>query len=399
MISSAQFLLFCKEHEGEDIHKLALQVKKYPNIDFVKALQQIKGLQIAKTKLPSWYQCPDIIYPIQLSLEQCSSQETALYKQSLCNKQHDMVDLTGGFGIDTSFLSRNFEKATYVEQQTELTELASHNFKALSLDNITTINTEATTFLAEMEPVNFIYIDPARRDTKGQKTVSIEDCTPNLLDIQPLLDYKADKVMIKLSPMLDISLALKSLTNITEVHVVSVNNECKELLFIKDRASKGQEPTLHCVNLSANQAPFTFTKQEEEDINTISYTSVVGAYIYEPNASLMKAGAYKILSQTYNLEKLHPSSHLYTSNILVNDFPGRCFKVIAVSSLNKKDIKKDLSNIQQANVATRNFPLKAEELKKRLRLKDGGAIYIFGTTVADNQKVIVICEKISISSL
>lgn len=393
MILSAEALQFSKDHEHINVHELALQANKYPEIDIPQTLQQIKGLQVAKSKLPSWYRFDNVIYPVQLSLEQCSSEYTALYKQSLCDISKVMVDLTGGFGIDISFLSKNFSKAIYVEQQESLVELAAHNFTILGCDNIEVVNADAVDYLSKIDAVDMIYIDPARRDVKGRKTVSIEDCTPNLLDIQSMLDSKAERVMIKLSPMLDISLALKSLTNISEVHIVSVHNECKELLFIKEKNSKALEPTLHCINIISSCDCFSFSRMEEE--NTLAeYTSSLNRYLYEPNASLMKAGAYKVVCDRYNVKKLHLSSHLYTSDLIINDFPGRKFKILTVSSLNKKDIKRDFSIIKQANIATRNFPLKAEELRKRLNLKDGGNIYIFGTTLSDNQKVLLICEKL-----
>ena len=393
MILSAEALQFSKDHEHINVHELALQASKFPEIDIPQALQQIKGLQVAKSKLPSWYRFDNVIYPVQLSLEQCSSEDTALYKQSLCDISKVMVDLTGGFGIDISFLSKNFSKAIYVEQQESLVELAKHNFSVLGLHNIEVVNADAVDYLSKIDAVDMIYIDPARRDVKGRKTVSIEDCTPNLLDIQSMLDSKAERVMIKLSPMLDISLALKSLPNISEVHIVSVDNECKELLFIKEQNFRGVEPILHCINIMSTSDCFSFSRTEEE--NTLAdYTSSLNRYLYEPNASLMKAGAYKVVCDRYNVKKLHLSSHLYTSDLIINDFPGRKFKILTVSSLNKKDIKRDFSIIKQANIATRNFPLKAEELRKRLNLKDGGNIYIFGTTLSDNQKVLLICEKL-----
>lgn len=393
MILSAEALQFSKDHEHINVHELALQASKFPEIDIPQALQQIKGLQVAKSKLPSWYRFDNVIYPVQLFLEQCSSEDTALYKQSLCDISEVMVDLTGGFGIDISFLSKNFSKAIYVEQQESLVELAKHNFSVLGLHNIEVVNADAVDYLSKIDAVDMIYIDPARRDLKGRKTVSIEDCTPNLLDIQSMLDSKAERVMIKLSPMLDISLALKSLPNISEVHIVSVDNECKELLFIKEQNFRGVEPILHCINIMSTSDCFSFSRTEEE--NTLAdYTSSLNRYLYEPNASLMKAGAYKVVCDRYNVKKLHLSSHLYTSDLIINDFPGRKFKILTVSSLNKKDIKRDFSIIKQANIATRNFPLKAEELRKRLNLKDGGNIYIFGTTLSDNQKVLLICEKL-----
>lgn len=393
MIISAEILAFCQEYEHADIHSLALQASKFPHIDFQLALQQLKGLQVAKVKLPTWYKHKDIAYPIQLSLEQCSSEETALYKQSLCKKGNLLVDLTGGLGVDTSFLSTSFDKAIYVEQQEALCDLTQHNFHILGFNHIDVRNAEAIEFLKDLVAVDLIYIDPARRDLKGKKTVLIEDCTPNLIEIQDMLDTKASQTMIKLSPMLDISLALKSLTHISQVHVVSVHNECKELLFIKDRNSTNFGPSIHCVNLTNTTDTFVFTK-EEEDSAEVNYATKQEQYLYEPNTSLMKAGAYKIICSKYGLKKLHPSSHLYTSNHIIEDFPGRTFRVNIVSSLNKKNLKRDLADITQANVATRNFPLKAEVLKKRLKIKDGGDCYIFGTTNFSNERIILICDKI-----
>lgn len=393
MIPELNLLKFSREHESIDVHQLALHGNKHPEIDIPQALQQIRGLQIAKYKIPTWYNCENIVYPIHLSLEQCSSEKTAQYKREVAPKGIRMVDLTGGLGVDTFFLSGNFKTTTYVEQQESLTTLAKHNFNALDSNSIEVVNQDSVTYLEQMGKVDLIFIDPARRDIKGRKTTLIEDCTPNLIEIQHLLDTKAKKVMIKLSPMLDISLALQSLTNISAVHIVSVDNECKELLFIKDNSEPNEEPTVHCVNLVANKELFSFTKIEEENA-VVHYTSSLATYLYEPNASIMKAGGYKIISQRYGISKLHPSSHLYTSDSLFDKFPGRKFRIQKKSSLNKKDVKRDFTNLHQANISTRNFPLKPEELKKRLNIKDGGNIYIFGTTLADNQKAILICEKI-----
>lgn len=392
MILSTEILQFCKKHELDNISELALKATKYPEIDMPQVLQQIKGLQVAKYKLPSWYQCYDIVYPPQISLEQCSSEATALYKQSICTVGNIMVDLTGGLGVDTSYLSRNFKKTIYVEQSDNLTNLVKYNFFVLGRHNIDVVNSDAVVYLSQMQSVDMIYIDPARRDITGRKTTLIEDCTPNLLEIQHLLDTKAKKVLIKLSPMLDISLALKSLTNVSEVHIISVDNECKELLFVKEKNLSSLEPIMNCIDIKGPEINrFRFYKKEENVFT--EYTSSLNKYLYEPNASLMKAGAYKILCNRYDVKKLHPSSHLYTSNTLIKDFPGRRFEILSVSSLNKKDIRKHFSDIKQANVAIRNFPLKVDELRKRLYLKDGGDIFIFGTTLFEKKKVLIICKK------
>ncbi|MBB4035300.1 16S rRNA G966 N2-methylase RsmD [Dysgonomonas hofstadii] len=381
---------FVKEHETDDVHSLALQAGKYPDIDMETAIRQIKGRRIAKDKIPSWYAAEDIIYPRHLSLEQSSSEATAIYKRSLC-KGNIMADLTGGMGVDISFLSADFEQAIYIEQQEELAEIATHNFNILGLDNITAINADGVNYLSVMQPVDLIYIDPARRDDTGKKTVRIEDCTPNILDIEDLLEKKSGMAMIKLSPMLDISLALNSLRNISDVHIVAVNNEVKELLFMKQKDA-GQA-TYHCVNiLKDNTEEYTFQK-EDENSASVSYSTQIYAYLYEANASIMKGGAYKSIANSFSLEKLHPSSHLYTSDVLQNDFPGRKFIVKTVCSLNKKDIKEHLSGLKQANITVRNFPLSVQEIRKKTGLKEGGEVYIFATTLFDERKVLIICEK------
>lgn len=385
-------LEFILEHESDDLQKLALQGNLYPDVDLPFVLQQIKGRKIAKEKIPHWYSHPEILYPQHLSLEQSSSEATAKYKASLF-KGSILIDLTGGLGVDFSFLSPQFQKSVYVEAQSHLSELAKHNFEVLQLKNYEIVNADGVEYLKVMENVDTIYIDPARRDDKGRKTVSIQDCTPNIVDIQDLLDSKAERTIIKLSPMLDISLALESLTHVSNIYVISHRNECKELLFVKEK-NVSSAPQIHCINiLSDNKiAAFSFTKEEESAANC-EYTSNIESYLYEPNASLLKAGTYKSISQYYGLKKLHPNSNLYTSSQIIVDFPGRKFRVTDLFSLNKKDVKTITNKVEKANISVRNFPLKAEELRKRLKLNDGGNAYIFATTLFDEKKVIILTEK------
>lgn len=388
---SGTFNEFVKEHENDDIRVLALRATQYPEIDMQLAIRQITGRRIAKEKIPSWYVNENILYPKHLSLEQSSSEKTARYKANLVNGD-SMIDLTGGMGIDFSFLAAKFRHAIYVEQQTELTEIALHNFKELGLTNVVVKNEEALSYLQDTPPIDLIYIDPARRDIVGRKTVSIEDCTPNILELESLLEEKGKETMIKLSPMLDITLALKSLSNISDVHIISYNNECKELLFIKKKTDK--ETLYHCVNILKEKTDIlSFTRDKEEEA-AISYKPQIGHYLYEPNSSIMKAGAYKYLSTYYSINKIHPNSHLYTSDSLIPNFQGRSFIIENVSSLNKKEVKQYLHNIKQANITTRNFPLSVQELRKRIGLKEGGDIFIFATTLADERKVLLICKKI-----
>ena len=388
-----QFIL---EHESDDIRQLALKAKSYPGIDMSIAIKQIAGRQIAKHKIPSWYQCENIIYPKHLSMEQCSSEATALYKAALC-KGDILIDLTGGLGVDFSFMAKNYKQAYYIETQHELTQLAQCNFNTLNLNQSKVIQDDAVSFLNSFDGIaDTIFIDPARRNDTGKKTVLIEDCTPNLLEIDNLLTTKAQRVIIKLSPMLDITHALNSLSNVTEVHIISVNNECKELLFIKDKVRKDEDIQLICINLLTNKKDesFTFIKAEE-NTSSISHTDEPKRYLYEPNSSILKAGAYRSLGARYGLMKLHPNSHLYTSDTLIDSFPGRKFQIKEVISPNKKEIKAHFKDITQANIATRNYPFSVADIRKQTKLKEGGTDYIFATTLTNEKKVLILCQKVS----
>lgn len=384
---------FIREHENDDVRQLALKAKSHPHINFPFVLKQIAGRQIAKQKIPLWYQLTDIIYPQHLSLEQSSSERTAKYKTNLVRNGNTLIDLTGGLGVDFSFMSRKVDKAVYVEKQTGLVELAKHNFRELGINNTCIIEDSAENYLNNLDTVdNIIYIDPARRNSSGGKTVFLEDCTPNLIEIDELLDMKSSRTIIKLSPMLDITHALNSLKNISQVHIVSINNETKELLLIKEETSG--EPSIHCVNLlnNDNQEIFVFFKTKENNA-IINFTETVSSYLYEPNSSIMKAGAYKSIASAFNLKKLHPNSHLYTSDEYIIDFPGRKFSVKEVFSPNKKDTKENLKKLSQANVSTRNYPFSVAEIRKQTKLKEGGKDYIFATTLSNEKKVLILCEK------
>jgi len=326
-------------------------------------------------------------------LEQCSSELTALYKASLVNGR-SLTDLTGGFGIDCAFLSSQFQKVTYVEQQEELCTLALHNFPLLGLNHIKVVNENAGSYLTQINPVDCIFLDPARRDGKGGKTVAIADCEPNVKELLPLLLSKAEKVMIKLSPMLDLSLALNDLPQTSEIHIVSVENECKELILIMSQDT-GNEKQIHCVNLRKNgsREKFTFNRLTEQTA-LCTYTSELRTYLYEPNASILKGGAYKSTAAYYKLEKLHPNSHLYTSDELIPDFPGRIFRIESSFHFNKKSLKAELPENGKANITVRNFPTSVAELRKRTKLKEGGDTYFFATTLADEKKVWIRCRKI-----
>ena len=393
---TTETIRFIEENLRADVRSLALQAKKYPQVDMAMAVVQIAGRQIAEAKVPTWYRTEGLLYPKHLSMEQCSSEATAIYKAGLVEGE-TFADLTGGFGIDCSFFSRKFKKADYVERQTELCELAKHNFPLLGL-KINVHNEDGVEYLKRMQPVDCLFLDPARRDGHGGKTVAISDCEPDVSALEELLVEKATKVMVKLSPMLDLSLALKDLKHVSEVHIVSTDNECKELLLILQKKTDSTEVSIHCINsLGALNGyriyqEYTFT-QEQERTSDCPLTSEVNAYIYEPNASILKAGAYRSLTQAYPVQKLHVSSHLYTSEHFIEDFPGRRFRVEGVSGFGKKELKTFLQGMEKANLTIRNFPSSVADLRKRLKLKEGGEDYIFATTLVDESKVLIKCKK------
>ena len=389
---SPETLRFIEENARADVRSLALQAKKYPKVDMAMAVVQIAGRQIAVAKVPSWYRTEGLLYPKHLSMEQCSSEATAIYKAGLVEGD-TFADLTGGFGIDCSFLSRKFKQADYVERQSELCELAEHNFPLLGL-NIGVHNEDGVEYLKQMHPVDVLFLDPARRDGHGEKTVAISDCEPDVSALEDLLVEKAKKVMVKLSPMLDLSLALKALKYVREVHIVSVNNECKELLLILEKSTDSLEIVIHCEQITSTgeHQRYAFT-QEQERTSDCPLAAEVGAYLYEPNASILKAGAYRSLTQAYPVKKLHASSHLYTSPYYIEDFPGRRFQVEAVSGFGKKELKTLLQGLEKANLTIRNFPSSVAELRKRLKLKEGGECYLFATTLSDESKVLIKCRK------
>ena len=431
---------FIKKHLNDDVNKLALS--KFPeDIDKHFVVRQIHARQVLSKKLPSWAENDELIFPKKLSLEQCSSELTAKYKTSLSTKSHEitrkgfsedscdlvdkkriLVDLTGGMGVDTSFLSDNFDKTYYVDMQEELCEIAKHNFKILD-KNIEVVNDNAEHFLTTCDEVDCIYLDPARRDEYGRKMVSLHDCSPDVVELHDILLKKAKKVLVKVSPMLDIEMIKKELTDITEIHVVAVRNECKEILLEiqKLKNSKSQQLSNSVTQKLSNSATqqlrilaidlrenwsFSFTEDEERDAQWTLADSV-GKYLYEPGVACMKAGCFKLLSQRFNIDKLHRNSHLYTSDELVADFPGRIFEVVCAVPFDKKT-KKEITSICQrpiangqqpdiklkASAAVRNFPLSAEELKKNLGLQDGNDFYIFGTTMKGEKKIVVLAKKV-----
>ena len=392
MLSLSELEQFIEDNRNEDVKKLALRSSSLLGENLNYVLTQISGWQRCRAKIPSWSKVKGVKFPVQLSMEQCSSEQTAYLKSQLI-KGETLVDLTGGFGVDCAFLSQSFQQVFYVEKNSELADIVTHNYRELGLTNISVNKADAVDYLKTMKPVSTIYIDPARRDDYGRKMVSIRDCLPNLSELRNLLFEKADDVWVKYSPMLDISLAIKELESVVELFVISVENECKELLFhLKKEGNK--EPKITCFNLQQKgNSQFEFT-YHEESLQSLLLIDRVENYLYEPNSSIMKAGCFKRLCEVYKLRKLDVNSHLYTSGQLQFDFPGRIFQVEETSTLNKKSLKALLAGVTKANVTLRNFPMSVDEFRKRMKIKEGGDCYLFGTTIAGVNSIIK-CTKIS----
>ncbi|MDR2804442.1 MAG: SAM-dependent methyltransferase [Dysgonamonadaceae bacterium] len=378
---------FIREHRRADVRQLALQFKPADvAIDFQTAMTQLAGRQSIEHKIPSWYAQDEVWYPARLALEQCSSEATARYKASLLSG-YSLADLTGGFGVDTAFMAPQFVQTQYVERQPGLAAIARHNFAVFGL-NIQTHIADGVEFLQTLQPVDCLYLDPARRASSGRKTVRIEDGEPNVLSIQDQLLSKAGQVLIKFSPMLDVRSAREVLKNGYQIHIVSVENECKELLFWLRQGFSG-EPAVVCVNISMHGIQSDAFTLPDEKAASLLYAAEVKNYLYEPNASILKGGFFKSVSLRYAVEKLHPDSHLYTSEKFIPDFPGRIFQVEAVSSFNKKELKNLLQNTRRSNLSIRNFPLTVEQLRKQLKISEGGDDYFFATTLKDGRHVLL----------
>lgn len=456
---------FVAMHRDEDVRELALKAKRVDGLDLPLALDQIAGWQIASKKLPQWASCEGIVYPPHISMEQCSSQFTAQYKSEITQTllvpsatvharvsdsaesdmqtaksalhlsdsaesdtqeaktglrmsdsgesdtlvaKRAMADLTGGFGVDFSYLARGFSQATYVERQRHLCELAEHNMAALGLDQARIVCGDGVEYLSQMDPVDFIYLDPARRDEHGSRTYAIEDCTPNVLELRDLLLAKSRFTLVKLSPMLDWRKAVVDFDGaVREVHIVATGNECKELLLVLGRpAQANARDSVDGAGSYQCLAPHVFCVNDDQriDYDSVKYTQGlrIGGkplpdakrYLYEPNASIMKAGCFDLVEERFGVTQIGPSSHLFVSEQQIADFPGRGFAIEAVGSMNKKDTKRLLNGVKQANIAVRNFPLTAPQLRKKLKLADGGTVYLFGTTMQGGGHVLLRTSKI-----
>ena len=376
---------YIRQHADEDVRQLALRGHKCPDVDLQYALEQIAGRQKARTKLPSWAAIDGIVYPPHLSMEQCSSEVTARYKASIAGKGALFVDLTAGFGVDMAFISQGFQKAVHVEQQPQLCAISSENFRLLGLNHIEVVCGDGVAYLHTMRHADLLFIDPARRDVHGGRTYDISDCTPNVLEILDEMLEKADRVMIKLSPMLDWRKAVADLGKVNEVHIISVDNECKELLLILSKTMKPLR--VFCVN---NDECFEVVEGISSQPRPLPQDM---RYLYEPNASVMKAGCFDLIEQCFGVVQLERNSHLFVSDKEISRFPGRQFLIEKRTSMNKRELKAALADVDQANITVRNFPMSVAELRKRLKLKEGGDVYIFATTISDEGHQLLVCRK------
>lgn len=425
---------FVKQFRQADPRKLALQASRYPDVDMPYALNQIQGWQTALRKLPSWAACDGVVYPPHLNMEQCSSEPTARYKQQVARRwaeripnasRTSMTDLTGGFGVDFSFTSRCFDCATYVERNASLCEVVGANLPRLGIRNAQVKCAEAEAVLEQMEPQTMIFLDPARRDEHGAKTVLIADCTPDVCQLLPRLMQKSQFVMLKLSPMLDWHKAIVDLDGkVREVHIVSADGECKELLLvlapdgkpevqvfcvdIQSRPdSEGQYPRsefVYSIGGEAEPQPTnsTFNIQNSKlpsatnltlNIEHLTLNINNSTFLYEPNASVMKAGCFDEIARAYGVSAISRNSHLFLYDHEIDGFPGRSFAIDAVTTMNKRQLRQTLAGMKQANIAVRNFPLSVAELRKRLKLNDGGDTYIFATTTSDDDHILMLTHK------
>lgn len=379
---------FIHENLGCDLSKIILKGSPFPEVSIQEIAAQISGLQKAKQKLPTWFKTKNILFPPTISLEQTSSEVTAEYKASLISGT-SLIDLTGGFGIDSYYLSNKVERLIYCEVNSDLSEIAAHNFDQLGSENIETFCGNSFDFLENTdENFDWIYLDPARRNDNGGKVFLLEQCTPDVPENMNLLFNKADHILIKTSPLLDLTSGIRDLKKVSEIHIVSVNNQVKELLWIlhKSILSKTKVKT---INFQKEQVQ----KFEADYVNNSEETPLAlpKKYLYEPNPAVMKSGLFSELARQTKTAKLHLNSHLYTSDELIT-FPGRTFKVLKVIPFNKKLLKKEFG-AKKANITTRNFPQSVDQIRKELKISEGGDQYLFFTTNLENKKIVIICKR------
>lgn len=384
---------FINNNLKQKINQLALKKNPFPDYEWTWILNQIQAKQKAEKKLPTWFLNENVIFPSTLSVEQTSSETLAKFKAALIEGEQ-LIDLTGGFGVDDFYFAQRFKKVVHCEFQEDLSAIVLHNFKVLNVDNIETISGDSISYLQNSnERFDWIYIDPARRDNQKSKVFLLKDCTPNVVELQDFLFEKSDNILIKVAPLLDISSILNELQNVKTIYSIGLNNEVKELLIVLQKDFVGQ-PELIAVHISNEETIHrnTFRLTDEDHFQL----SLPQNYLYEPFSSYLKTGAYNQIANKFNVNKLHKHSHLYTSEQLI-DFPGRRFKIQRIIPYHKKEIK--YLEHTKANVTTRNFPLKVEEIRKKHKIKDGGDCYLFFTTDLNKDKIVVVCEKSDTTSL
>ena len=380
---------FIIRNTGADITKMALQKNPFPEVDWILILNQIEARSKAKEKLPTWFSTENIVYPSKISVEQTSSEKTAAYKADLISGK-TLIDLTGGFGVDDYYFSKKFKSVTHCEINEELSSIVTHNFKQLEVENCSFFSGDSIHLLEETnQKFDWIYIDPSRRNDAKGKVFMLKDCLPNVPELLDFYFEKADSVLIKTAPLLDISAGLSELKNVKNIHIVALENEVKELLFEVHKNYSG-EITIKTANILKEKTE-NFEFVFGEDLSFATY-DLPQKYLYEPNSTIMKSGGFDEVSSIFKIDKLHKHSHLYTSKELI-DFPGRRFEVQKVISYNKNEMKNELAN-QQANITTRNFPETVENIRKKWKIKNGGNLYCFFTTDVKDNKIVLICTKI-----
>lgn len=390
---------FIREHTADDLSRLLLSASRYPGIDIPFVVDQIAARRQIREKLPSWYGLEDLIYPSRLAAEQCSSEQTARYKQRLVKEEDIVCDLTGGLGVDSYYFSQKAKEVIYIERFEDYAKAARHNRAVLGAENIQIRQGDATEMITSLPELDVFYIDPARRGKENKRLFALTDCEPDLLALLPGLLNKAPKVIAKISPMADIHQTLALLPQTTSVHVLSVKNECKELLFVIERESSNHPVPVCCIDFSTEgkEKAFLFSFEAEQEIQPILADSVL-TYLYEPNASLMKAGAFKSVAAQFEIGKLAVSSHLYTSDRLIEHFQGRVFRVNEVIPFQSKAIKSLSAKYPKANITVRNFPLTVEELRRRTKIREGGDVFLFATRLAGGSKGIIVGRKVGKSA-
>jgi len=383
--------VYINNNLNSDIAKLLFQNPKFDHVSVKEIIEQIEAKKKCKTKLPTWFESQNIYFPNKLSIEQTSSEITAKYKSQLVSGT-SLIDLTGGFGVDAYYFSKRIKSVTHCEINEELSQIVKHNNHALKVKNMVTVSGDGLIFLDRLKEKKYdwIYADPSRRhDTKG-KVFFLKDCLPNIPQHLDRLFTQANNIMIKTAPLLDIKAGLKELRAVKEIHVIAIDNDVKELLWILEKGY-ASAVTIKTINLKKHgDDVFSFLMRDEQA--TKATFSEPSAYLYEPNSAILKAGAFKLISQKLNINKLHTNTHLYTTNDIV-EFPGRRFKIEKALPYNKKLLKKEFV-YRKANMSIRNFPESVEQLKKKFNLNDGGTTYVFFTTDMNNQKIVLICSKV-----